>query len=202
VSERILYPLDPDDELARVNDLIRDEFPSFVVRFKSQSFLMKLIDVLLRIITFGRMTRFFEYVTTLGTTVYVPDDWNQDSPLSRAVTLRHERVHMRQHKEFGLLFPISYLFLPLPVVFAGCRRDFEMAGYKESLAATAEYYGFSTINNPQLRSRIVGQFVGPSYFWAWPFRDSVERWYDKTVSDIGSNLRGTVHVQEHRRLSG
>jgi hypothetical protein len=37
---------------------------------------------------------------------------------------------------------------------------------------------------PAFRERIVRQFTGPSYGWMWPFRASVERWYDRILATL------------------
>jgi len=35
-----------------------------------------------------------------------------------------------------------------------------------------------------MRDRIISRFTGPSYLWMWPFRETLERWYDEAVEDI------------------
>jgi hypothetical protein len=31
---------------------------------------------------------------------------------------------------------------------------------------------------------VIEQFTGPSYGWMWPFRRSVERWYDDVLATL------------------
>ena len=51
---------------------LKKEFPKFSLINKSDSRLMKVIDVLLRIITFNQQKTFLtKYTTTLNTTVYL-----------------------------------------------------------------------------------------------------------------------------------
>lgn len=173
-------------EYERVAFGISVEFPDFRIVAKSRSKLMKVINFFLRVITLGSMKTFMQtYTTTIGTTVYVGASWSSQPHFSRASTLRHEAVHMRQRKRYGMfLFSLMYLFLPLPIGLALGRRNIEREGYEESLRANAEYYGIEALSNGGLRSRIVGQFMGSSYFWMWPFRKDNERWYDRFVSDL------------------
>ena len=116
-------------ELDVVLRRIEAEFPEFRVVSKRNSCVMRGIDVALRVLTFGAMATFMtEFVTTIGTTVYVPDKWDSRSPLSRAVVFRHEAVHMRQVRRLGfLVFAVLYLLWPLPFVFATGRRNLEEA---------------------------------------------------------------------------
>ena len=62
--------------LAALSDEVRKEFPSFNLVKKSDSKLMAAISAFLKAITFGQMKAFMEdFVTTVGTTVYVPSRW-------------------------------------------------------------------------------------------------------------------------------
>ena len=172
--------------LTDVERKILGEFPSFKVVYKHESLLMKAIDLFLKVITFWQMSTFLtQFTTTVGTTVYVSRNWTKRSPYSKAVTLRHETVHMRQRARMGtVLFSLSYLFWVFPVGLAKGRRDLEREGYEETLRAYYEYYGYSYLFRPDVRKRIVSHFTGPSYFWMWPFRKDCERWYDRVVSKI------------------
>lgn len=170
--------------LAGVAQDVLTEFPSFRAVRKEDSKLMKLIDVLLRVLTFGQMKTFMSgYTTTIGTTVYTPSDWAGRDPLLRAITLRHERVHMRQRERFGAIgYALLYLLFPLPIGFAWGRTYLEGEAYEETLRAYVDYYG-PVIPSAE-RERIIGEFTGPAYFWMWPFRRATERWYDAALSRI------------------
>lgn len=165
------------------------EFPDFRLVYKSSSTLMRGIDTFLRVITFGRMYRFMtDYVTTIGNTIYVTDKWSSLDGWSRSTTLRHERVHMRQRQRMGnLCYVFTYLFWPLPVVFAVGRRNLEREAYEETLRSYFEYFGSRVPYIDSVRDRIVGEFLGPDYFWMWPFRESVERWYDEVLSKLDTS---------------
>lgn len=166
-----------------LND-IREEFPGFKVVKKKDSLLMKTINVFLKGITFGKMNSFMDgFITTVGTTVYVPSSWDERSPSTKAITMRHERVHMRQAKEKGrVLFSLQYLLLPFPIGVAYYRMRFEQEAYEESLKAYYEYYGNKF--TPALKQSIVDHFTTAEYFWMWPWKAGIEKWYDKVVANI------------------
>lgn len=161
------------------------EFPKFKILYKRDSLLMKAISKFLWLISFGLMNKFMDsYITTIGFKVYVPNDWSTWSRSQRAVILRHERVHMRQRAKYGMvLFSILYLFLPLPGLFSYFRMKFEMEAYTETIYAMCELYvtGVGIVQTPSFKKFIVSQFTGASYFWMWPFKKSIEAWYDETV---------------------
>lgn len=163
-----------------VQDMVR-EFPGFEIRRKSESRLMKVIDVCLKIITFGAMRTFMtKFITTIGTTVYVPDGWDDKAPVSRIIILRHERVHMRQSRRYGaLLFRFLYLFA-LPTVWT-FRAKLEREAYEETVKAIFEYRGPAALNE-ELKAGLVRHFTSAEYFWMDPFRKSVEKWYEATVA--------------------
>jgi hypothetical protein len=171
-------------ELSVVRRELEKEFPTFITVPKAESWFMQTLGFLLKVLTFGKMTAFMtSFTTTVGYTVYTPKNWETYSPLSQAVTLRHERVHMRQAKKYTrVLFGLLYLLVFLPVGLAWYRAKFEMEAYSESLRAYREY-GVD-ITGPALRESIIGQFTSGNYAWMWPFRGYVERWYDETVREV------------------
>lgn len=168
---------------------LKEEFPDFRIVKKKQSNLMKLFDVSLRVISFGALSNFMsDFITTVGNIVYVPDSWDAWSPSRKAITLRHERVHMRQARDVGRIkFFVSYLLLPFPTVFAHFRAKFEKEAYEESLRAYYEYYG-AKFFTPALRQYIINNFTTANYIWMWPWRKSIEKWYDSFVSSITQKL--------------
>jgi len=164
---------------------IRAEFPDFKLVKKPDSGLMKAIDLGLRVITFGKMNTFMKsFITTVGNTVYVPETWDSKSASAKAITMRHERVHMRQAKSVGRFkFSLLYLLFPVPVVWAYYRTKFEKEGYEESLRAYHDYYGKKFFTQA-LKDNVVKHFTSADYFWMWPWKTDIERWYDETVSKI------------------
>lgn len=173
-------------KFAELEIATRKEFPGFLLKKKSESRLMKTIDVFLKIITLGRMRTFMtEFITTVDDVVYVPTDWEKGSEKSRMIALRHERIHMRQSAKYTKwLFRFLYLCFPLPVVFAYFRMKFEWEAYTESMWATAEYYGLDTLKNHVYRSKMIGHFTTAEYFWAWPWSRGIENRYNEEVRKI------------------
>lgn len=176
----------------RFIDEIVQEFPGFRLVPKCESSLSKLIDAALKILTFGGQRDYMtHYHTVLGNTLYTPASWDDTSDLDRLITLRHERVHLRQRRR--LTFPLMaflYLIPFFPVGLAYGRARLEWEAYEETLSATAELRGVDALHSLDLREHIVKRFTGPDYGWMWPFRRVVERWYDQAVAKIEGGLPG------------
>ncbi len=165
---------------------LRREFPRFRVIRKSESPLSKAIDVFLRVLTLGGQRSYLNrYYTVIGDRLYVPLGWDDVDPIDAVITLRHERVHLRQRRRLTLPgMTIVYLLLPFPLGLAYGRARLEWEAYEETLRATLELRGESALRSPALRERIVTQFTSPAYGWMWPFRRTVERWYDAAVERL------------------
>lgn len=170
---------DPTDKLFRELDA---EFPSFRFVYKDESWLMKAVDIFLKIVSLGMMRTFMtRFATVIGYTMYVSRrSWYDLPPVGRAIVMRHERVHMRQRRKYGmLLYSLLYLLFPLPAGISYFRMKFEREAYEESILAAVEL-GLAS-KDGKFRASVVGAFVGPSYLWMWPFRKGVEAWYDEAV---------------------
>jgi len=170
----------------RLVDSIREEFPTFRIVAKRDSLLSRAIDLALKVLTLGGQREYLtRYHTVIGYTLYVPLSWEQTGDLDRAILLRHERVHMRQRRRLGMaLMTFLYLvpFFPLGLAYGRARLEWE--AYAETLRATAELAGLSAARAPALRDQIVGRFTGSAYGWMWPFRRTVERWYDGVIAEL------------------
>jgi len=166
---------------------VKKEFPDFLILPKDKSALMKFIDVSLMMITFGQMKNFMTgFITTIGNKVYVPDSWDKHTFSSKAEIIRHERIHMRQSRKYGrLLFSFLYLACPFPVGIAYFRKKFEQEAYEESLRALYEYHG-EKIFTASLKQGILSHFTSAQYFWMWPWRKDLEKWYDSAVEKVKS----------------
>lgn len=162
------------------------EFPTFKVAMKGDSRLMRAIDVFMKVVTLWRMSSFLtDFITTVGYTVYVPASiWGDPDPFGMLCTLRHERVHMRQRRKHGMaLFTFLYLFFPLPGGLAYFRMRFEREAYTESLMAAAELAKSpDVVLGDSWKNVVVSSFVGPSYMWMWPFKKTINAWYDATAA--------------------
>lgn len=168
----------------RLVEALRAEFPRFRIVRKDQSRFHKAIHYALIILTFGRMRSYLDsFQTTIGCTVYVTPDWETTDADQRYVTLRHEAVHLRQFRKFSLLgMAVLYVLLPLPMGLAWFRAYFEKQAYAESIRAAAEVWGPAFPRRRAYREYVIGQFLGPSYGWMWPFRAQLERWYDHVLA--------------------
>jgi hypothetical protein len=173
---------------AKIVDQLIREFPAFSIVHKEDSLLMKTIDIIFKIFTFGKLGNFMtNFVTTIGEKVYVPTSWNALPEVARAITLRHERIHMLQKKRYGaLVFFFKYLFWPMPFLFAKARRDYEMEAYEESMRARLELLGTSQFADPEYRHHMVLVFTGPSYLWMWRSKSDILDWYDDAMKRISS----------------
>jgi hypothetical protein len=138
----------------------------------------------LRAITFGgQRTYLTHYVTTLGHTIYVPEDWDAWRPADAYRTLRHELVHVRQFERYGWAgMVLLYGLLPLPVGLAYGRARLEWEAYAETLRVTAEVDGPEAARDSALHDMIVRRFTGPDYAWMWPFPGVVQGWIDAEVA--------------------
>jgi hypothetical protein len=167
---------------------MRGEFPRFRIVDKRGSKLSKLIDVVLRVLTLGGQAKYLtHYHTVIGDTLYVPSGWDESTPVRKMITLRHERVHLRQRRRYSMPgMALLYLLPLLPIGLALGRARLEWEAYRETLRATFELEGAAALLDPALREYIVAQFTGPAYGWMWPFRGQVERWYDEALAEIGS----------------
>lgn len=179
-------PSDDDATLAAFLDELRREFPHFRIIPKAHSRLSRAIDLALRALTFGQMRTFMtQYHTVIGDTLYVPPGWDHTSPISQVLTLRHERVHLRQRRRYtlpGMAFLYLCPLFPLGLAYGRARIEWE--AYTETILATAELCGVAAAKSPHLREHIVTQFLSPSYGWMWPFRSTIEGWYDEVIATL------------------
>lgn len=138
------------------------------------------------LVTFGgQRTYLSNYVTTLGRTIYVPDDFDTWAPTHAWQVLRHELVHVAQFERWGwLAMIVVYGFFPLPAGLAWGRARLEWEAYRETLRAVAESEGIAAARDPQLHAQIVSRFTGPDYGWMWPFPRMVQRWIDEALVEI------------------
>ena len=167
------------DELARRSAPVS-------IRPKSASRAQAFIDHALRVLTLGGQDRYLsEYVTTLGTTIWVPASWEAWSYRSRYKVLRHELVHVRQFERFTWVgMVLLYGFFPLPAGLAWGRAMLEWEAYAVTLEVEAELDGLAAASDPALHEEIVSRFTGPDYGWMWPFEGWVRRRIAETVTAI------------------
>jgi hypothetical protein len=165
---------------------LRREFPKMRIVRKDRSLMHRAIHKFLVVVTLGQMRNYLDgFQTTIGKTVYVTSDWDELSVEYRYCTLRHEAVHLRQFRKWTLPgMALAYVLLPLPMGLAWFRAHFEKEAYAESIRSAIEVYGRAHVNKPSYRSSIIEQFTSASYGWMWPFRRSMERWYDRVLQGL------------------
>jgi hypothetical protein len=168
---------------------VKREFPRFRIVKKRESSLSKVIDVVLRVVTFGAQREFMtRYHTVLWDTLYVPDLWDTTPDVARLVTLHHERVHLRQRRKYGdVVMTLLYLVPFFPIGLAYGRARIEWEAYAETIRATARFRGPSAARSPELREHIIRQFTTGAYGWMWPFRKTLDRWYDAALAELEAN---------------
>jgi hypothetical protein len=168
----------------RLLDDIRDEFPSFAIRYKRESRLQRTIGAALSLLTMGGQRRYLtHYHTVLFGTLYVPDAWTQMNDDARYILLRHERVHLRQRRRMGdVVMAFVYLVPYLPLFLAYGRARIEWEAYVETIRATAEIHGLDAAR--ALEGEIVRRYVGPDYGWMWPFPAVVRRWFAEVIAEL------------------
>ena len=105
----------------KVAESIAKDHPSFKIRYKNESRLMRLLAVL----AYPFNESFADgYITTLGSTVYFPSREDvEQSYAHSADTLAHEGVHIFDAERHGVWFTLSYALnqlalLPLMIAFA------------------------------------------------------------------------------------
>lgn len=188
-------------------------FPSIRVKYKDQNSFMKFLGTLL----FFTPDFMKTYTTTIGDTTYFPNsNFVNQQPISSAVIMLHELVHMYDEKRltkvlFGFLYlfpqvlaliclPLIFLvswkiFLPLFVLFAlplpaYFRMYFEKRAYLASLYVM-QALGTRLHFSPTLKTQEVfflSQFRGSYYYFMWPF-SSLQTEFDQAVVNIKAGKR-------------
>lgn len=166
------------DHAEKYQDLLRDlklRYPRFKIVQKDESWLAPIFFVA------SLLTRTERFVTTIGSKVYVPYNWNSWKYDSRYITMRHEAIHIEQFHSWPLgprwkwlnhfLVAFCYLFI-LPVRWT-IRARLEQEAYAEGFRAEIELRGPMT--NQQMEEHAVRMaeiFGGPSYLWMWNRKDA------------------------------
>lgn len=171
-------------------------FPKLQIKYKDQSWLMRLISKLL-IFNNGFMTR---YTTVVGDTIYFPSEkFVKYHPVSSSVVLLHELVHLHDQKRVGKI-PFAFTYLFPQVLVPICFLLFALISWKVMLPLTllcmmpipaffrmywekraylSSFYVLQNIGNrmkfnPHLKTQeniFLKYFHGSSYYYMWPFRD-------------------------------
>lgn len=155
---------------------IKVEFPKFDVVEKQSSLFMKII-FWISLMPVWNPYFMDNYVTTMFGKVYMPK-YLIGTTVAIDV-LRHEVVHLHDMKKYPVLFELTYLLFPLPIIITG-RAFWEFRGYCESIRAENDRYGAVYEQNIDF---YVEQFTGPNYLWMCPFKNFVKSKFLKFAKD-------------------
>ena len=194
---------------AALETAAKRRYKGFRIRYKNESFLMRVLARILWIVRFDRVT------TTWGATVWFPcRSWVEGGVVSggyRAAwkTLAHELVHVSDRERFGVAFPLMYAFpqvlvlLALPAVFAidgdphwlwwlaflvfaapipsPTRAWLELRGYSMSMAVNYWRYGAVV---QETRNWVLLALTSPLYYWMLPVRRWAATWLARYESRL------------------
>lgn len=166
------------------------EFPRFKIRRRSKSWLRPIFWLLEKV----TQRRFDSFTTTIGSTMYVGDDWDLASNDSKYGTLRHEKKHIEQFHRWPLgrwawpvnhvLMAIAYLTV-LPAVVT-LRARFERAGYTETLLVQFELHGKLSEERMERNAAWIAEiFGGSAYLFMWR-RKKAYAWAMETQRKINA----------------
>lgn len=162
------------------------------IKYKKDSLFMRFIGGIVGIFNKSFMD---EYITTIGTTIYVPDNFWKRSDNNCLEILSHELVHIYDYLNNPLLFGFNYLkpqvysalsllsilsvwnrwcllfllflvwLLPFP---SAARAEYELRGYTMTMAVVYWLYGKEYISRDNILSYITTQFTSSTYYYMWP----------------------------------
>lgn len=185
--------------LGRLVEYAHNEVTGFDIKYKDDSKFMKVLGFLSKPFNPRFMS---DFSTTVGTTMYVPKNDFLYCQNDYIEVVAHELVHMRESQQQGSVlyflryffpqvlallsffaigaiwspwFLLSLLFLlflaPMP---APGRREIELEGYTMSLAV--RYWQTMQLLEPDFTG-VARQFIGPAYYFMWP-------WAEDTLRDL------------------
>jgi len=188
-------------------ELITKEFPDFKVVCKNQSKFMLLLSKIL----FFNKKFMSHYVTTVGNTIFIPDQSFFDDDNTAFIVIAHEYVHMCDNKKYGFAYNLAYLFpqilsllsllsfynlawlfcllflLPLP---SPTRTWLEYRGYSMSMAC---YYWL--YKEKPATSRYLDYFTASLYYWMCPFKGYISNKLEQSLNNI---LNGKLTEQQNK----
>ena len=171
------------------------EIPGVKIIRHQDSYFLRTLHLLLRLLSLGRFDP-SGFTTTIGKRMYVPNNWDMWSDLSRYSTLRHELVHMRQFRQWPMKFldlPVlrlvnffifSFCYLLVLPVRVTLRSRFEREAYTQTLLVQYEVEGsFSLRTGQRFVARMGSHFGGPAYFFMWNNK-AARKWAAATMEAI------------------
>lgn len=139
---------------------LQAEDPRFAICYKDETPQQRLIAAIVRPFNDRYL---HDYTTVLFGRVYFPSRaWRERvGEVAIYEILRHEAVHLRDARRFPVLFELTYLLLPLPLLCSG-RAYWELRGYEESMRVRVEL-GLSV--DDAWIEWVIARFVGPDYLF-------------------------------------
>jgi len=194
--------------------------PGYKVVRKKDSLLMRFLGVILFFVP-----NFMEnYGTTVGNKVYLTDNSLKNQHIGLAVHLGHEAQHVYDKQHFFLRAFGYGIFYLLPQVLAlvalgsllaiwfdirwlWCLTALALAApipsygrmWVERRGYLLSFMGYSWVYGDEQSAKIMGrqikQFTGPAYYFMWPFKKSLLKWFTKNITKYQNNpeLAGPVH---------
>ena len=189
--------------MSRIYDLeklIKEKVPDFKIKFKDESYFMKVIGKIL----FFNKTFMTGYTTTIGKTVYFPSKEKFLAYPDRYLyTLAHEYVHISDYVNNPIKFTLGYLFpqllsllsllsvfafinplfllflfsliflAPIPAPF---RAKSEIRGYGMSIKIRIwDGLWLKDEIKPIIKTRFAKAFTTSAYYFMCPFKKLVEK---------------------------
>lgn len=177
-------------------------FPNLQIKYKDQSPFMKVLGKLV----FFAPEFMTSYVTTIGETIYLPNDqYAINNPNGFIDVFIHECTHMHDEKKIGFWYKPGYLFpqilapfmlllllvmtwkivLPLALLMlaplpAPWRMYFERKAYFVQMLAGQQIYGYDPdVSAPHYATH----FKNSDYYWMWIFGE------DKQFAQEAINIK-------------
>jgi hypothetical protein len=187
-----------------------EEFPNFRIVSRNASWLR----IPFAVLAFVTRRKYDTFTTTIGSTMYVAENWWARSGDERYRTLRHELIHVRQFHRWPLgrnwprlnhvLMAVCYLLLPLPVLWT-FRARLEREGYTQTLLVEYELHGPMSAHTSIRRAEWMAEtFGGSAYAWMWR-RKKARLWALDTIARIHqgeiTNERDRVYLAAERVLA-
>jgi hypothetical protein len=197
------------------------------IRFKSESKLLKFLRPILELFN---KNFWHGYVTTIGSTIWVPDDWFERGDLkSRLQTTAHEVLHVKQGKDQGAflhaflyLFPqslaplalLSLLAIPFGIGWLWCLlfllclaplpAPFRYLKELEAYRVKVLFFIYVWSSTPEMlqwaKETIIVNLSKSDYYFTWPFPKWIQKDLDKIDSLNKSQYREILDFLERHDL--
>jgi hypothetical protein len=181
-----------------MEEVMIPQVPNVKIEKKSDSKLMKTIAFFVRLFN----PRFNEFITTIGSTIYVPDNFFKHMDEEILDILMHEFRHIKAHYKNKVGYNLGYLFpqllalfsllslgaviwlpmlwflaflvflLPFPALW---RYKYELDAYRVSILSGRLLRGYSDREITQIKQWIKKQMITGNYYWAWPFPSKIDK---------------------------